>query len=232
MLKQMARRCRLLAILHDNEFTSSLLQTFNTILEPGDSTKPPLTQELSSSATALLLSKAPKMQDCEYQSIKQYLHSTGRPYRSYTDLPHPEYALILPPNAKRATEFHENGRTYSCHLSHSGNSSIQFHNPQTQTRLTGAIETILEIPLEGFLRRFILARTYHPLNDTEAALTPYPQFPRFQSQVVNAALSAEVIVIEPHHIITHLTTFRRPAGTYSISHEILVICWALNRGLK
>jgi hypothetical protein len=208
MLKQMARRSRLLAFLHDNESKNPLLQSFSTILEPGDLTKPPVPQELSSSDIALFLSKVPKLLGTEYTLIQQYLHSTGRPYCSYTNLPHPEFALILPPNAKRLTEFHNNGRTYSCHLSHPGNSAIQFHDCESQSPRTGVIDNIFEIAIEGFLRKFILVQHHRDLNKHDLALTPYLNYPRMMAKVVETTLSNEIIVIEPHHIITHLTTFR------------------------
>ncbi|KAE9393831.1 hypothetical protein BT96DRAFT_943640 [Gymnopus androsaceus JB14] len=39
-------------------------------------------------------------------------------------------------------------------------------------------------------------------------------------------------IVEPQHIITHLTTYKRSAGTYGIQQEVLVICWAMNHGLR
>lgn len=233
MLKQMARLCRLLALLHDNESVDSATQAFASILESNDSkTKSPMTKELSGLEIALFLSKAPKMYQHEYQLVKQYLNTMGSPYRSHTDYPHPEYALILPPNAKRLTEFHDNGCTYSCSSSHSGNSPIQFYNRETQAHLTGVIDTILEIPLEGFLRKFILVHPYCDLNEEDTRRTPYSQFPRMMTKAVDTTPSGTMIVIEPQHIITHLTTYKRPAGTFGIDKEILIICWALNRGRR
>lgn len=232
MLRQMARRSRLLALLHDNESGDPDLQSFMSILEPRDSTKPPTSQEVNSFDMGIFLAQNPKLDDNEYLLIQQYLHTTGRPYRNYLHLPHPENALILPPNAKHLREFHENGRTFSCHSSHKGNSAIQFQDHGSQGHLNGMIESILEIPLEGFLCKFILVRTFQALNAFEMAETPYPHFPNFMTEAVHPDLSDNIIVIEPKDIITHLTTFKRPAGTYDITAEILIICWALNRGRK
>ena len=228
----MARLCCLLALLHDNESGNSLDKSFANILEPEDRTKPPVSKELTSADAAFFLSKVPKLRPNEYNLILRYLHSTGHPYWAYLDLPHPEYALILPPNAKRLVEFHNNGHTYSCNSSHIGNSAIQFYDRSTEACLTGAIDTILEIPLEGFLRKFILVYPHLDLNSSDASCTPYPRYPRLMTKAVRAVLSQDIIVIEPQHIITHLTTYRRPAGTYGIQQEILVICWAMNRGLR
>lgn len=55
------------------------------------------------------------------------------------------------------------------------------------------------------------------------------------TRIVDAEASkedSELVVIEPAHIVTHLTTFHRPAGTYGIDKDILVVCWALNRGRR
>lgn len=232
MLKQMARRSRLLAFLHDNESEDLKLQSFTSILEPEDNTKPPISMEVSSFDMGIFLAQNPKLNGNEYSLIQQYLHTTGRPYRNYLHLPHPENALILPPNAKRPRQFHDNGRTYSCYSSHQGNSAIQFHDRQSQQCQNGVIESILELPLQGFLSRFILVRTFRPLNAFEHAGIPYSHFPNFMAEVVDPELSENIIVIETKDIITHLTTYKRPVGAFNCTKEILVICWALNRGRK
>lgn len=232
MLRQMARLCRLLALLHDNKLGDSLDKSFASILEPENRKKSPALKEYTSADAAVFLSKAPKLSLNEYALIQEYFQSTGCPYQCYLDLPHPEFALILSPNAKHLTEFHDNGRTYSCNSSHISNSTIQFYDKSTQARLTGVIETILEIPLEGFLCKFILVHPHLELDNLDAMCTPYPQYPRMMTNAVKTVLSDNIVVIEPQHIITHLTTYKRPAGTYGIQQEILVICWAMNRGLR
>ena len=49
------------------------------------------------------------------------------------------------------------------------------------------------------------------------------------SHIVDAIPSHNLLIIEPIHIVTHLTTFRRPVGTYGIPRETIIVCWALNR---
>ena len=63
---------------------------------------------------------------------------------------------------------------------------------------------------------------------------PFERYPGFMTKIVDAAPSDDnaLVIIEPTHIITHLTTFQRPEGTYSIQQKTLVICWALNRGRR
>lgn len=204
----MAHLCHLLAFLHHNETDNPLLNSFMGILEPGDKTKPPVLPELSSADIALFLSLAPKIEENEYNAVLQYLLSTGHPYYSWTNLPHPEFAHVLPPNGKCPTEFHDNGCTYSCHSSHNGNSNIQSQDPQIQAPITGVIQTILEIPLEGFLCKFILVHSHSTLSDLDTACTPYSQYPCMMCKVVPTELSDHLYVIEPQHIVTHLTALK------------------------
>jgi hypothetical protein len=158
MLQQMARRCRLLAYLHNSEFQDPVLKSFADILDIKDTTKTEETKELDSFAVAGYLSKARKMTAKEYKSILSYLNSVGETalsWLSYPDIDHQE--MILPPNAKRLRQYHENKCTYSRNSSHHSNSLIQFRIPNSdEPPVTGVIQTILEIPLHGFLRKFVL----------------------------------------------------------------------------
>ena len=67
------------------------------------------------------------------------------------------------------------------------------------------------------------------LSEAEA---PFQRYPGFLTKIVDAtSLDDSVLqIIKPTHIITHLTTFRHPEGTYSIPQKTLMICWVLNRG--
>ncbi|KAJ7137633.1 hypothetical protein C8R46DRAFT_1234485 [Mycena filopes] len=77
MLRQMARRCRLMAYLHNSEFTDPQLKAFADILDVKDTTKPKKPEELDGFAVARYLYKAPKMTSKEYKSILSYLNSSG-----------------------------------------------------------------------------------------------------------------------------------------------------------
>jgi hypothetical protein len=93
----------------------------------------------------------------EYKLILSYLNSSGETSLSWLSYPDPEYqAMVLQPNEKQLKNYHENGKTYSCHSSHHSNSLVQFRKPNTdEAPMTGIIKAILEIPLHGFLRKFI-----------------------------------------------------------------------------
>ncbi len=91
---------------------------------------------------------------------------------------------------------------------------------------------ILQIPIQGYIGTFILVSEHRALDIQEEEQTPYFHYPLFMTRAVDAILSDKVHVIEPKHIITHLTTYTRPSGTYGINRDILEVCWALNRGRK
>lgn len=238
MLKTLILHCSTLAALLDNTYGNNagkepLIQELTSILEPEDA------KNLLLNPTALdcaeivsIQAKSPSMQTHEYVSLQAYLLFTGCAYHTYTDVPHPEYALVLPPIANCPSQINLNDHTYSCYSSHIGNSAIQFCDPKTQKIETGSIHLILQMLLQGFMRTFLFVHGHGTLTDAEEQLTPYPTHPRFMTKVVDAKFSDTLFIIEPQHIITHLTTLKQPAGTYGISRETLVVCWALNRGCK
>jgi hypothetical protein len=237
MLRQMARNCQLLAYL-DNSASSSLeMSTFRDILDPGNITKRSLIQPIGDSEQATYLyDKGTTIDRPKYNMILEYLNSTGHhgQYHSNQTSHLHENALVLPPLAKQCTEFHENGRTYSCYSSHEGNSLVQFYDRQISAYRTGVIKNIFEIPLQGYLQKFILVSPHCDLPQSELKDTPYDPtlYPRFMSKIVEVNLLEEIIVVEPKHIITHLTTYKTEGSIFGISRPIRLVCWALNRERK
>jgi len=224
MLHQMARRCRLMAYLHNSEFMDPQLKAFADILDVKDTTKPKKPEELDGFAIALYLSKAPKMTPKEYKSILSYLNSSSETSLSWLSYPDPEYqAMVLPPNAKQLKNYHENGKMYSCHSLHHSNSLVQFRQPNTdEAPMTGVIRAILEIPLHGFLRKFIFVAPHRPIDIHNA---PYKHRPRMKAALVEVEPYKTLAVVEPKHIITHLSTWIRPSQTYpGISKQFMVVC--------
>ncbi|KAJ6569909.1 hypothetical protein B0H10DRAFT_1788833, partial [Mycena sp. CBHHK59/15] len=120
-------------------------------------------------------------------------------------------------------------RTYSCFSSHTSNSLIQFYEPGTNPKQTstGVIMAILQIPLDNVLRTFVVVRRHRPL-----PIQFYADHPELKTAVVDSEPEADGIVIEPHHVITHLTTWKRPATIYQTDKPVLRVCWALNRGRR
>ena len=181
---------------------------------------------------ASALKNTPELHEFDYTALLHYLQRSGRQYRAFSDFPHPKNALILPPQAKTPLQLHRGECTFSCRRSHQGNSAIRFYNPSTQAHATGFIEIIWRIPLEGSMQSFMVVWPHTQLFDIEEARAPFQNLQGFMSRIVDTHSTENPVIIEPNHIITHLTTFRRPKGTYGIQKETLVVCWALNRGRR
>lgn len=235
-LQQMTRLCQFLGFLNNAASTNPEMDIFAKILEPENIGKGSMVQQIDEFEEAKFLYNAPPLNTTHYHLILQYLNLRGHhgQWRHFTDLPHPPHALILPPNAKQCTSFHEdslNRVTYSCNSSHKGNSFIEFYDIGIQGHRTGVIQYIFEIPLQGFLRKFIFVSPYCELSEAAQANTPYVQ-PRLRSKIVEVAPSNDILVIEPEHIITHLTTYETRGDIYRIPRNVLVVCWALDRGRK
>lgn len=226
MLRQMSRRAHIDALLTDQDASGGLAD----ILEPGDKYSTRLPVPVKPSEAAEILSGAPALDEMEYNALLYYLHNTGRPYRASTDFPHPLNANILPPQAQHPPQIHHGEHTFSCQKSHKGNSAIQFYNPITQIYGTGFIQTIWRLPLEGSIHNFLVVCPHKQLSAAEEGLAPFHNYAGFMTKIVDALPSQSLVIIEPIHIITHLTTFLRPKGTYGINKETIIICQALNRG--
>ncbi|KAJ7055281.1 hypothetical protein C8F01DRAFT_994467 [Mycena amicta] len=167
----------------------------------------------------------------EYETIMDYLLLIGEPWLHWLGrrssegilrLPDPAHRnIILPPRAKRLSQFIQDDHTFSILPSHEGNSLIQFLDPLApqwqRSTTTGSIQLILQIPMSGFMRTFIFINPHLELSAS----------PDLMTTVVKALPEHVVKVIEPRHIISHLSAKRCPAGLYD-QEEVLVVCSALN----
>jgi hypothetical protein len=242
MLRQMSRRGRVDAMLKDALEPSTdgaaipmevtAIQNLAQILQPKDASIDCAPIPLAPTEIATALKNAPNLDEFDYAALLHYLRGSGRQYRDFNDFPHPKNALVLPPRAETPLQLQRGECTFSCRHSHEGNSAITFYNPSTQARATGFIEKIWRLPLEGSMQSFVVVRPHRRLSAIEEGMAPFQHYPGFMSQIVDAHAIDGPVIIEPHHIVTHLTTFRRPKGTYDIPRETLVVCWALNRGRR
>jgi len=228
MLRQISRRGRLEALLQDKQDEAS--QNLAPILAPENLSGGGPPGVLKPSETAKFFTKALMLPDADYDALVNYLQFTGRPYRHWKNLPYPPNPRILPTRAEFPPQVSQNGHTYSCERSHRGNSAIYFYNPLTQQYRTGFIQSIWRLPLEGSISTFIVVQPHRSLPPQEETKAPFLQYSGFRAQIFDQQPSNELVIIEPTHIITHLTTFKRPAGTYGINGHTLVVCWALDRG--
>jgi hypothetical protein len=242
MLRQMSRLGRLLARQHDNNLHDqpAAMQSLDRILNPENSRLVKKSERLNEAELAKFLAhKKRELPVRVYDLILGYLASIGEHKLNFwgtrnaaggITLPDPDHrSMILPPRAKHCQKCHVEKRTYSCSSSHEGNSLIQFYQPGTNRSqnetFTGVIDAILKIPLDNALRTFILVRKHSPL-----AIQPHSDHPELMTAVVYAEPQLGQIVIEPHHIITHLTAWKRSPDIYHTTKPVMVICWALNRG--
>jgi len=230
MLRQMSRRAYLDAVLTDatDQDSAQLAHILKTTYDIVESTP----RLLQPSEVADILQKAPNLTTIEYNALLQYLQSIGRPYRAFDNFPHPSGTLILPPQAKQPHQFHHNNHTFSCQHSHVGNSAIQFYNPLSQSHDTGFIQTIYQLPIEASIQTFIAVSPHQSLPFSEESKALFHNHSGYMSRIVDVQPSKNIILIQPDHIITHLTTYQRPKGTYHIDQDTLVVCWALNRGRR
>jgi hypothetical protein len=235
MLRQLSRRGRVDAMLKDGLTSGDALSNgLAQILQEKEESADYAHRPVSPAQIAEILKKAPVLPSEQYAALLQYLQLTGRQYRDFRELPHPPNALILPPRAELPLQMHRGDCTFSCQKSHEGNSAIKFYNPYSREYDTGFIELIWRIPLEGAMETFLVVRPHRRLPFLSEADAPFERYPGFMTRIVDAAPLDDTAlqIIEPTHIITHLTTFRRPERTYSIPQKTLVICWALNRGRR
>ncbi len=232
MLLQMSRRAHVEAALRDNEELKPLHGIFTPSSASADNPS-----RLSDTEQAEYLSKGSKLSTGEYNALGEYLLSTDREYRSvYSQsdgIAATQEDRFLPPTVHTRTEVLVDGRTFSIRQSHEGNSAVQYANPSNQESETGNIEAIWQLPLNHCIHTFFVVRPHQPLPPNEEQLAPFAQFhERYATRIVDSNPSNQHLILEQQHIHTHLSTYRRPAGTYGIPRETLVVCWALNRGRR
>jgi hypothetical protein len=235
MLRQAARRGRLEALLHENSLRSTSTSGLSKILKPGNSSSQSA-HVLSDIEIAHVHANGRRLDQQHYAMLLRYLNAIGKEYHSaYTTTPLVLGTPILPPSAQHPQEFKFENRTYSHNGSHDGNSHIQFYIPGAKDEIeTGYIEAIWELPLQGIRQTFLLVRQHRPLSPAQLRKTPYAYEPcsKLQTKIVNLEPSIQVFIIEPQHIICHLTTYKNPPKTYGLNRETMVICWGLNRRRK
>lgn len=189
-------------------------------------------QRITSDEEAQLMHKGTELSRPDYDKLLGYLNMTGRMHQSqYIDIP--QFHPFLTRRVKVHAQVYVGKKTYSCERSHEGNSAVQFIHPVTLDRQTGNILDIWTVPIDGVLATFFNVRPHLPLSKTDAKKSPYSKFDeRVQTDVFYTTPSKERIIIEHEHLVTHLCTYKRPAKTFGIKKEIIIVTWALNRGRK
>ncbi|KZV59304.1 hypothetical protein PENSPDRAFT_543852, partial [Peniophora sp. CONT] len=222
MLHQATRRARLQAMLRDTVPDDSASSRLSAILGEVDSDTSATGSSahtdnlLSSEELSKFLAAAPLLDARYYSLILQYVQMHIRLFQSFETLPAHPNIPILPPNAKQLRTFSIHDRSYSDRVQHEGNSAIQFRDPRDSSTKTGFIHFVCTLPLERQLRTFVLVNPHNPLPEQEFLLTPYSHYTLLKTQIFDATPSLDLIVLEPTDILSHVTTLRRPVGTYGI----------------
>jgi hypothetical protein len=163
-------------------------------------------------------------QDCgdpHYQPISSFNYQASR-----------ESSPLIP-QARHLHTFHFSYRNYSAFTHHIGNSAIHFMHP-TLGHLYGFIQHVWQVPIHRKLRTFIIVHQHEQMKNTQGGRDIYSSFPELQCVVLSRnPMHITTQVIEPAHIISHLSvweTLPETVGINSRSDTVYVVCDALDRG--
>ncbi|KAJ3780589.1 hypothetical protein GGU10DRAFT_279114 [Lentinula aff. detonsa] len=222
MTRQFGRRANLNVILNENPSQNQFAR------EPAI---------MTSYEVAQFYKKYDEFKREEYNTLLHYLNSTGREYSTaYPEgllYQNPATISILQPVVRHVGNFKYQQKSYSSLTSHEAGSHIYYYVPGGNgAKATGCIADIWQLPLESRLATFLLVKEHLPLPPSHKLKNPYISDPCsiLCSELVQRNLVSFTYLIEPHHIISHVAVYKRPAGTYNIPLETMVIIWSLNRG--
>lgn len=226
MLRQICRRGRLAALVHDMIKTSrhTKLKSALSILIPKSYLN------VTKAANTPNIKKRQPIPDDLYSLFLSFLNSeSSTPIRHFNQLPHPDNATILSPTAVPKSHIEHKKRTYSVFSNHAGNSSISFRSNgdieygQIKAIWTDEINKTTDL---------LVVSTYHRLSDHDNRLHPYSELPGLLCSVVYSESTKRppnLIIIRPEQIIGHIGSLKRPAGTFGIRDEIVILVDSLHR---
>lgn len=230
MIRQMSRRGKVKAALQDDDE----LKELGRVLEPPVVSVDAPRKDVSPTEESVFLKACSPFAREDYDAMLHYLRKKGRALHSVYDQTarDPNYTYLLP-NVRKHTEVHIADRTYSIRQSHEGNSAIEFVHPETGSKDTGFIECIYSTLLKSKVHTFFIVRSHRQLPAFEERKAPFGNFnEKYCVRIMDELPSNNRVLIEQHHVVAHVSTLRRPAGTYGIERETLVVCRALNRGRR
>ncbi|KAJ7898165.1 hypothetical protein B0H14DRAFT_2557209 [Mycena olivaceomarginata] len=132
---------------------------------------------------------------------------------------------VFPTRAVPRTIFTHKTRDFSTFKKHRGNSCVSFRHPETGRKDIGYIQAIWTQALQGQCRTFVVLQLQTWASPTDAAKTPYPTHPFFECSVAYSEplFPQPQLIVEPCHIISHVSYYKRPKGMYGIERAILWI---------
>ncbi|KZW01325.1 hypothetical protein EXIGLDRAFT_666338 [Exidia glandulosa HHB12029] len=230
MLRQICRRGRLEARIRDGSDNPEV-QTLYSLLVPDAPSSVPKVLTPEEEVTQHKYDSP--LSESDYDLIFNYLHSRDVTWRRYDALPHPPHPRIVPLRARSIKTTEIAGRTYGTHDAHIGNSSVRFYMPENPTETSsGFIKAMWTMAIGGALRTFLAVHTHIAVAAPNAPLSPYLDLPDMGATVVATHSSFSRLILEPHHVISHVPLYPRPNGTFDMLEDVYVISSGLNRGRR
>jgi hypothetical protein len=149
--------------------------------------------------------------------------------RDHRALPHPTNARVLSPFATAVSHLEHEGRTFTTHTAHDGNSAVLFRSSEGTTR-SGFVDAIWqwEHP-DGQLEMSLFVRPHARLSTLDRRKDLYSQHPGLRAELVYSSQPDPLTLISPSDIISHTAYRVHPPGTFGIRRGVIVIV-NLDRG--
>ncbi|KAK7065031.1 hypothetical protein R3P38DRAFT_3420421, partial [Favolaschia claudopus] len=239
MLRQMCRRGRLLASMHDSiqtgDAASSTVKAMRILYDPV-STSDGSPEHLSPIHESAHNSSGSILEEATYSMLLDYWNQTYSPpyvHRAQFAFELMDMGInVFPTRAVEHTNFSHKTRPFSIFAKHAGGSSISFRHPATGRKDFGYIQEIWTQALQGECRTYLIIQPHTRLSSSDEAKTPLRTHQRFKSfaRYTNPQHARPQLVIELRHIIAHVPFHRRPKGTYGIKHAITLFVDSLEKG--
>ncbi|KAF8987413.1 hypothetical protein BDQ17DRAFT_1258584, partial [Cyathus striatus] len=118
--------------------------------------------------------------------------------------------------------------TYSVYSVHAGNSSISFID-NNNVVTPGFIEAIWTTNVSGNKKIFLILRLPLPLNNEDTMKNPYSSRPGLLAGLVYDSFTPEQQCIALEQVQSHVPFYQRPAATFGILFNTIVLVNSLHR---
>lgn len=150
------------------------------------------------------------LEDGVYQAWLHYLNNTDRDYNDTieTDV---GSAKAVPTSVHSTQRLQINGKTYSSHQTHIGNSLVEFS-------MRGAHhfgQIMFHFQAAGIGSTFIAIRPYAPLNSTDSSKNFYRTYPHLHASMVYDRIQ-DPVVIDSKDLVGHIVIHHRLARSFGI----------------
>jgi len=228
MLRRMCQQQRLLVRLEgDTEFQAKDERgdSVSSILLAGSH----ISEERLTSSTRISDTTAKrrysKLDRTVYDAILAYLATRGEHLQHRQVSEYRPGIEVLTQQAQAVDHIEIHARRFGRKDQHEGNSLVWFHTgPNAQSM--GFIEAMWRLIIADEPRIFLVIQELEGVPEEQ---DPFSEFPGFGCRVAYSHDSGRRGIIEAKALISHLAALRRPAGTFGIDSEVIVLC-NLNQG--